>query len=143
MSTLSNRDNHNACLAIVRPLIPTWEEADIPFWTKDLLGRFVYANSKYKDLIGLPLNFDIEWLEDSELPEPTSSAARWYRQHEQAMIDEDEHTSSLEVINTEPNNTFTVFYFRKYPLYDMNKRIIGEMFMGSQLPGVSGVEQYG
>lgn len=143
MSTLSNRDNHDVCLAMVRPLMPTWEAADIPFWIKGLHGRFVYANPKYKDLTGLPLNFDIEWLKDSELPEPTSSAARWYRKHEQAMINEDEYTSSLEVINTEPDNTFTVFYFNKYPLYDMNKQIIGEMFMGSHFPGVSGMSQFG
>lgn len=69
MSTLSDRDNHDVCFAKVRPLIPTWEAADIPFRPKDLHDRFVYANPKYKDLIGLPLHFDIEWLKDSELPD--------------------------------------------------------------------------
>lgn len=59
------------------------------------------------------------------------------------MINKHEHNPSLEIINTGPNNTFTVFYFNKYPLYDMKKQIIGEMFMGSHFPGVPGMSQFG
>lgn len=53
------------------------------------------------------------------------------------MPKEDEHAASLKVINIESNNSCSVLYFNTFLLYDTNKWIIGNIFMGSHMPGVA------
>lgn len=111
-------------------MIPSWEDLDLPWGAKDLESRFIYANTAYKRLLGLPEHFDLEGRYDSELPAPTSEFAEQFQIHDRVVEADRMRRASLEINEFGPDRELSAYFFDKAPLYDRQKNVLGTTFMG-------------
>ncbi|CQD40824.1 helix-turn-helix transcriptional regulator [Yersinia mollaretii] len=101
-------------------LIRFWQRSAEPWSVKDNKSRYIYANSKFNKLFGLPDDFCVTGRFDSELPTPIAQfSAEYQRQDRQVELLQDRITS-VEVHLLDGLSYFTAYFYDKYPLIDEN-----------------------
>lgn len=105
-----------------------WENSNEPYGVKDLKSQFIYANQAFKDMLNLPLRFNLEGKLDSEMPAKTSEFADFFQQHDRIVEQTKKRISSLETHPFGREKLWQSYIFEKMPLYDENNEVAGTIF---------------
>ncbi|MFZ1181620.1 MAG: PAS domain-containing protein [Herbaspirillum sp.] len=96
---------------------------------KDTDSRFLYANQAYRELQGLPRDFEIEGLRVGELPVPAAEFAKESEESDRLVETTKDVKRYLELYPQEKDQ-LSAYHFSKYPLLDDSGEVIGTIDHG-------------
>ncbi|MBK5145555.1 PAS domain-containing protein [Budviciaceae bacterium BWR-B9] len=118
------------CIDQIQPLVQFLSCSNEPWGIKDIESKFIYANNAFHDLLGLPKNFAITGLKDSDLPAPYSDFYMEYQSHEESVLKDKKLISSFEIKQYRKYGDIEPYLFDKFPLLDEEGNCNGIVFHG-------------
>lgn len=127
---------NNDIKSSIRTLIRYWEKSAEPWGAKDSQSRFIYANQKYHQLLGLPYGFNIEGRFDGELPASTAHFQEEFQLHDRKVEKLQDRVTSIEIHPFENQDWLQPWFFDKYPLFNERDECCGTIFHGRPVENV-------
>lgn len=117
-------------LNIIRPFIQFWEGSDEPWWVKNNLSRFVYANRRLHKFICLPAGYNVEGRFDGELPSPVHECEQQFQAHDRMVERARERIASIGVQKFDGLDYLQAWYTEKIPLMNESGEVLGVICHG-------------
>jgi DNA-binding CsgD family transcriptional regulator len=109
-------------------LIQFWENSSEAWGAKDNKSRFIYANDRFGELLGLPDKYNVEGRLDSDFPVPTAEFEAEFQEHDRQAMLSQERSTTIEIHAFERRSYFQPYFCDKYPLIDENGVSQGVIF---------------
>lgn len=101
---------------------------------KDFESRCIYVNKAGLLALNLPENYNYEGKRDDEIPsQPCQELSEYFIRDDKSVMSENKSISGVEIADYDKKGSLTPRIFRKSPLYDNNKKIIGVIGRSSNI----------